>query len=110
MERRAYRSGQSYCGRKLRRRDAITSLEMFGQCALVAKACLNCAFGQRQTALEQTASGIEPNVNQIGVRRQPDGALEQSDQLELGEPSHVRELLKAEIFRMVCGAHFDSSP
>src|SRR5256885_8068046 len=94
-------------GCELPRRDAVAPLEMPGQRALVAEAGRQRAFGERQSALEQTAGGIEPDVDQIGMRRQPNGPLEQPDQLESGQPGGAREFIKTEIFRIARMHQFD---
>src|SRR5438105_10734818 len=87
-------------GCELPRRDAVATREMPGQRALVAEARRQRAFGERQSALEQMAGGIEPDVDQIGVRRQPNGPLEQPDQLEPGQPGRDGQLVEAEIIRV----------
>ena len=84
----------------MQRCDTIASSEMLCQRALVAESRGKRTLGKRMSALEETAGGIQPNVDQIGVRRQPDGALEQPDQLKFREPGNTREVVQAEIFRI----------
>src|ERR1700704_3708220 len=103
------RSARSRGIRELQRCYAIASFEVLRQRALVAKSRCERALGKRVSALEVTAGGIQADLDQIGMRREPHGVLEQPDEMKPREPGNAREVVKAEIFRIARLHQFDDS-
>ena len=55
---------------------------MLGERALVVEADAGRHLGQRRRMAQMPARHAEPDLRQVGMRRQPDRALEQADELE----------------------------
>ena len=69
--------------RELQRRDAVAALEMLGERALVVEADgASRPRPDRRPPRRWPAGRAEPDLRQIGMRRQADRALEQADELE----------------------------
>src|SRR3981081_3019025 len=103
------RSARSRGIRELQRCYAIASFEVLRQRALVAKSRCERALGKRVSALEVTAGGIQADLDQIRMRGEPHGVLEQPDEMKPREPGNAREVVKAEIFRIARLPQFDDS-
>src|SRR3981081_2198086 len=103
------RSARSRGIRELQRCYALASFEVLRQRSLVAKSRCERALGKRVSALEVTAGGIQADLDQICMWREPHGALEQPDKLKPRKPGDASEVAKAEIFRIPRLHQFDDS-
>src|SRR5262249_25691996 len=70
------------------RSDAVAALEVLVECALVVEADGGRHVGQHRLMPQMTAGDIEPNLGQVGMRRQADRSFEQADKLE-GRQVHL---------------------
>jgi hypothetical protein len=76
----------------LHRRDPVAALEVAGQGALVVEAGGDGDLGERQALRQVPAGAVDAQLGDIGVRGQAGGALEQADQLVLGQPDRSTQL------------------
>lgn len=70
------------------------------QGTLVAEAAGRRDIGDPAATPECTARHIQANLRKVGVRGQPNGSLEQTDQLKRREPDRIAEILEAKAVRV----------
>lgn len=86
---------------KLKWGNAIGASEMLIERALIAETGCQCAFDERMTVLKLTTSGIQSDVNKIGMRGEADGPFEQFDQLKAGKSRNLGEVVQVQILRIM---------
>src|ERR1700758_2573755 len=82
---------------ELARRDAVITLEMPGQRALIVEPRQRRCLGDRRALAQPSASGVQADLGQAGMWRQPDRPVEQANQLEGREPDRAGEFLEAQL-------------
>ena len=92
MDRRSWQILRQASRLKPGRRDellrchGIAAPEIPRQRALIIEAARDRSRSDRLAAPQPLAGRVEPHLRQIGVRCEPDAALEQTDELERAEP------------------------
>ena len=92
-------------GDELARRDAVDAAEVAIQRTLVEEAGFKRGFGNRQAGAQMAQSRAQPDLGQIGMRRQAGGTAEQADQLERTQAQRRAQIIQGEAFGMAFLQH-----